>query len=209
MKPVKRVQRSFSPATWWSEQQTEQWRLRPALSSAIRAKRRCKGTSGQWLMGALAWSRKPAGRIIAVTDEPFSGGEQFARAVAARLGWQYVDSSRLIENAVARGGNRKSLEAALNGSPWRPRQRRTHVLLLQAALARTIKNGNVVCYGIAADLLNLEASQVRRIAILAPYRSRRGAVEEHKKLHGAEARIPWSRACDMPEQVHSRSGRHR
>ena len=211
MKPVNRAQLSFSPAAWWSEQQTEQWRLRPALNRAIRAKLRCKGMPGQWLMGALASSRRPAGRIIAVTDEPFSGGEQFARTVAARLGWQYVDSSRLIENAAARGGNRRLLEAAVNGSRWPVDQWRSHVLLLQAALARTIKGGSVVCYGIAADLLNLEASQVRRIAILAPYRFRRGAVEEHKKLYGGEART-FLNECDRArlrlrmQLLHSKAG---
>ena len=195
MKPVKRIPSSFSSAAWWSEQAIEQWRARLALSRAIRA-HQCKSTPNQWLVGALACRRKPqAARIIAVTDEPFSGGEQFARAIAARLGWRFVDSSRLVETAVRCGGNQKCLEAALNGSRWRAGQRRTQVLLLQAALARTIKDGNVVCYGTAADLLNLEPGQVRRIVILAPDRSRREAVGKHKELHGAEARI-FLNECD-------------
>lgn len=210
MKPVKRIPSSFSSTAWWSEQAIEQWRARLALSRAITA-HQCKRPPNQWLVGALACRRKQAGRIIAVTDEPFSGGEQFARAIAARLGWQYVDSSRLIETAVCCGGNKKCLEAALNGSRWRARQRRTQVLLLQAALARTIKDGNVVCYGTAADLLNLEPGQVRRIVILAPDRSRREAVVQHNELHGAEARI-FLNECDRARRhwrmqlLHSKAG---
>ena len=195
MKAAKRIQSSFFPAAWWNEREIEKWRDRPALDRAIRAKRRCKVTPDQRPMGALAGGRKPAGRIIAVSDEPFNRGEEFARAVAARLGWQYLDSARLIEHAVARGGNRRSLEKAIKGSRWRAGQQLTQVLLLQAALAENIKNGNAICYGIAADLLSLETSQVRRIVIVAPYCHRRQAVEEHKGLFGAEARI-FLNDCD-------------
>ena len=131
----------------------------------------------------------PPVRIVAVSAEPFCGGEEFARSLAAELGWQYVDSAVLIGRAVARGGNRMQLLAALEGHRLRERKRRAQILLLQATLGQLIEEENAVCYGIAADLLNLEAGEVRRIAVFAPYRCRRAAVEEDLKLYGAEARV--------------------
>ena len=127
-------------------------------------------------------------RIVAVSAEPFCGGEEFARSLAARLGWQCVDSAVLIGRAVARGGNRMQLLAALEGVHLRERERRAQILLLQATLGQLIEKGNVVCYGIAADLLNLQAGEVQRITVAVPYRCRRASVEKHMNLYGAEAR---------------------
>lgn len=195
---VKRVpSSSFFPAAWWNERQIEQWKARPVLSRAIRARRRC--IVDKRLTSSFVRSERRAVRIVAISEEPFTGGEGFARALAARLGWRYVDSILLIEHVVARGGDRARLTAALELFSSRSRQCQAQILVLQSALAETVRAGNVVCYGIAADLLNLEANQVRRIAIVAPYRSRRQAVEERKKLYGAEARI-FLNECDRAQR---------
>jgi len=81
------------------------------------------------------------------------------------------------------------LLAALEGCRLHEREQRAQIMLLQATLGELIKDGRVVCHGIAADLLNLMAGEVRRIAIVAPYRCRRAAVEGDLKLYGAEARV--------------------
>ncbi len=189
MKPAKHVQSSFFPANWWNEQEMEKWRARPAIRRAARAKRRCIGVTGKEEVGNSLVRREPPVRIVAVSAEPFCGGEEFARSLAARLGWQCIDSAVLIGRAVARGGNRMQLQAALEGRRLRERERRAQILLLQAALGELIKDGRVVCHGIAADLLDLEAGEVRRIAVVTPYQHRRAAVEEDLKLHGAEAKV--------------------
>ncbi|MFP5207760.1 MAG: cytidylate kinase family protein [Acidobacteriota bacterium] len=189
MKPAKHIQSSFFPANWWNEREMEQWRARPAMARAARAKRRCIGTTPKERAGNSLDRREQPVRIVAVSAEPFCGGEEFARSLAARLGWQYVDAAVLIERAVAHGGNRMQLQAALEGRRLHERERRAQILLLQATLGELIKDGWVVCHGIAADLLNLVAGEVRRIAVVAPYRCRRAAVEENSMLYGAEARV--------------------
>ena len=189
MKPAKHVQSSFFPANWWNEREMEQWRARPVLGRAARAKRRCIGVTGKEAEAGLVARRRRPVRIVAVSAEPFCGGEAFARSLAARLGWQCIDSAVLIGRAVACGGNRMQLLAALEGRRLRERERRTQILLLQATLGELIERGNVICYGNAADLLNLEAGEVRRIAVAAAYQHRRAAVEEDLKLHGAAARV--------------------
>ncbi len=189
MKPAKHIQSSFFPANWWNEREMEQWRARPAMARAARAKRRCIGTTPKEEAGNSLDRREQPVRIVAVSAEPLCGGEEFARSLAARLGWQCVDSAVLIERAVARGGDRMQLLAALEGRRLHERERRAEILLLQATLGELIKDGPVVCHGVAADLLNLVAGEVRRIAVVAPYRCRRAALEEDLKLYGAEARV--------------------
>ena len=189
MKPAKNIQSSFFPANWWNEREMEQWRARPAIGRAARAKRRCIGTTPKEEAGNSLDRREQPVRIVAVSAEPFCGGEEFARSLAARLGWQCVDSTVLIGRAVARGGNRMQVLAALEGRRLHESERRAQILLLQATLGELIREGRVVCHGIAADLLNLEAGEVRRITVVAPYRCRRASVEKHMNLYGAEARV--------------------
>lgn len=195
MKPAKCVGTPFFPAAWWNERQMEQWKARSVLAHAIRINTQVRSNPDSRLAGSLAWSGRQKVRIVAISEEPFGGGEKFARALAARLGWQFVDSVMLIERAVARGCDRSRLMAALKGSRSHWSQQQVQILLLQAVLAEMIKGGNVVCYGIAADLLNLRAREVRRIAIVTAYHDRRAAVEERMKLYGAEARI-FLNECD-------------
>jgi cytidylate kinase len=147
------------------------------------------------VVGGMIATRSQPVRIIAVSEDPYSGGEEFARALAAKLGWQCVDSTMLIGRAVARGGDRTQLMAAIKGLRVRKRGLQAQILLLQAALAEFVGNGNVVCYGMAADLLNLEAEEIRRITVAAPYRCRRAAVEEQMNLHGVGARA-FVNECD-------------
>ena len=110
MKPAKHIQSSFFPANWWNEREMEQWRARPAMARAARAKRRCIGTTPKEEAGNSLDRREQPVRIVAVSAEPLCGGEEFARSLAARLGWQCVDSAVLIGRAVARGGNRMQLD---------------------------------------------------------------------------------------------------
>ena len=129
--------------------------------------------------------------IIAVSEEAFSGGQEFAKTLAERLGLRYVDSAILVERAAAWGGDREKLRAAIESSPTFldrfTRHRQIQVLLLQAALAEDIRDGNAVCYGIAADLLSLKTRQILRIGVQASHRFRRLEVQERLKFDGAEA----------------------
>jgi len=54
-------------------------------------------------------------------------------------------------------------------------------------VAEDVRDGNAVCYGIAADLLSLERKQVLRIGLQVSHRFRRLQAQEHLKLNDAEA----------------------
>ncbi len=129
--------------------------------------------------------------IIAVSEEAFSGGQELAKTLAEMLGLRYVDSVILLERAAACGGDRQKLRAALESAPtFRDRftrHRQNQLLLLQAALAEEIRDGNAVCFGIAADLLRLESTQVLRIGLHASRGFRRSQVQERMGLRGAQA----------------------
>lgn len=129
--------------------------------------------------------------IIAVSEEIFSGGREFAETLAQKLGLRYVDSTILIERAAAWGGDRKALRAAFESAPTFfdrfTRQRQIQIVLLRAALAEDIRDGNAVCYGIAADLLSLDTRQILRVGLQASHRFRRLQVQERLKFDGAEA----------------------
>lgn len=129
--------------------------------------------------------------IIAVSEEVFSGGREFAKGLAKRLGIRYVDSAVLVERAAAWGGQPKRLRAAFEHAPTfldrfiRGRERQ--VSLLQAALAEDIRDGNAVCYGVAADLLNVDCKQILRIRVQASHGLRRLRVEELLRFTRVEA----------------------
>jgi len=145
---------------------------------------------------------KRATHIIAVSEEAFCGGEEFAKALAERLGLQFVGSAVLVERAAAKGGNPEELRAALKSVPTVldrfTRRRLNQVLLLQAALAESIRGGNALCYGVAADLLPVE--QVLRIFVQASPRFRRLQVQESRGFQGAKAER-YLNACDRKRRA--------
>ena len=197
MAPRKQLHSSFLPATWWNDQQISQWKARPLLHREIRAKAKRRGDWTKMMQIESGASGKRTAHVIAVTDEAFCGGEEFAKALAERLGLRYVDSAVLLEWAAAKGGDPEELRAALKSAPnvldRFTRRRLNQVLLLQAALAESVREGNAVCYGVAADLLAVE--QVLRIFVQASHRFRRLQVQESLGLQRAKAER-YLNACD-------------
>jgi cytidylate kinase len=128
--------------------------------------------------------------IIAVCEEAFSGGQEFAKTIAERLGLRYVDSVILLERAAAWGGDREKLRAAFEKAPTFfdrfTRHRQIQVVQLRAALGEDIRDGNAVCYGIATDLLSLDTRQILRVGIQASHTFRRLLVQQRLKFDSAE-----------------------
>ena len=131
--------------------------------------------------------------VIAVCEEAFSGGQEFAKTLAERLGLRYVDSVILLVRAAAWGGDRRKLRAAFASAPTFldrfTRHRQIQVVQLRAALAEDVRDGNAVCYGIAADLLSLDTRQILRVGIQASHASRRLQVQQRLKFESTEAHI--------------------
>ena len=141
--------------------------------------------------------------IIAVSEEAFSGGQEFAQTLAEDLGCRYVDSTILVERAAAWGGDQKRLRATFDNAPGFLdrflRDPEIQVLLLQAAVAEDIREGDVVCYGSAADLLSLDARQILRVRVDASRRFRNLRVQERLKLTREEAEKHLNK-CDRNQR---------
>jgi cytidylate kinase len=141
--------------------------------------------------------------IIAVSEEIFSGGQEFAETLAERMGFRYVDSAILVERAAAWGGDQERLRSVFENAPGFferfLREPEIQILLLQAALAEDIREGDVVCYGIAADLLNLEARQILRVHVEASRGVRQLELRRRLKLRVEEAEKHLNK-CDRNER---------
>jgi Cytidylate kinase-like family len=140
------------------------------------------------LASALGAKKMP---IIAVSEERFSGGREFAETLAKRLSLRFVDSTILIERAAAWGADPGKLQAALDCPPnfldRFTRHRQIQVRLLQAALAEDVRDGNAVCYDLAADLLGGEIEPVLHVGFQASHRFRCLQAQEHLMLQGTKA----------------------
>ncbi len=203
MASMKQLHSSFLPATWWNDRQMSQWRARPLLHSEIRLKAKCREGWTKMTQMERGVSGKRATCIIAVSEEAFCGGREFARLLAKRLGLRYVDAAVLVERAAAWGGEREKLRAAIDSVPTLldrfTRRRQILTVLLRAALAEETRDGNVVCFGLAAHLLCLPSTPILRIGLHASRRFRQLQVQELLNLYGAEARC-YLNECDRSQR---------
>jgi cytidylate kinase len=140
--------------------------------------------------------------IIAISGDDFSGVETLAAGLSERLGFRRVDNASLVERASTWAGDR-----GLRGAPFESfpevMEQRTHngreqLCVLRAMVAEEVRHGNVVCQDAACDLLMLQAANVVRIRVEAPYASRLRAVEEawgvppgeaHRRLEECDCRM--------------------
>lgn len=146
--------------------------------------------------------------IITVVDEDFFSGRDFAEALAQRLGLRLVDAEALVERAAAWGGDPKELRRAVErGSHFLDRfigSKDLQITQLRGALSEDVREGRVVCYGVAAELLNLTAKQILRVRIRASHESRLLSMRQRLGLKTAEAR----RRLDQRERQRGRWRKH-
>lgn len=128
--------------------------------------------------------------VIVVSDNAFSGGDSFAKALADRLGYRLIDAGAVIERAAACGPSHQELNEALRRPPraWDRflRKRRRNLIVLQSALAEELGRGGAVCYSNLGDLL-LGLDDCLRIRIEAPPEFRIETVCDRLKLSRDEA----------------------
>ena len=130
--------------------------------------------------------------IITVVDDDYLSGKEFAKTVASKLGFQFVDGMILVDRAAAWGGDRERLSRACE-QPLRFLEhffgsKEFHILQLRAALAKDVEGGNVVCFGAAADLLNLRSSEILRVRVKSSFESRRRVTQDQTHLTSEEAK---------------------
>ncbi len=144
--------------------------------------------------------------IVSVLDDDYVTGRELAEEIASsRIGYRFVDAETLVERAAAWGSDREKLHRACAHAPRcfhdrLVRSKDVQVLQLRAAIAQAIQEGNAVCYGIAADLLNVVAAHIVRVRVKASYTSRLLLVQQRKGCDAAEGK----RYLDTCERSRSR-----
>lgn len=123
--------------------------------------------------------------IIAVYESGFCDGQEYAEKLAERLSLRYVNAESLIARATSWGGDRLNLWAAYENAPGIfdrfSRNRLAQILLLQAALAEEVRYGNAVCFGLAAELLTVDAGLILRIRLEASLGAQQHRVHDRLK----------------------------
>lgn len=123
--------------------------------------------------------------IITISRGTFSGGQKLAECVAEKLGYTCLSRQVLVNAANNYGVPLDKLSDALEEPPgfWdRFTKERAHFLAyIRAALAKEVKDNDVVYHGLAGHLLLEGLCSVLKIRVIANMEFRiKGAMERHE-----------------------------
>ncbi len=129
--------------------------------------------------------------IIGILDDCFSNGEALAERIAELFGYRSVEDQVVIGRAAALGFSHQELRDILESFSTLfgdfTHERRTLLAAIQAALAREVQGGNLVCRANLAYLLPAGLHDVLRVRIMAPRHVRVQAAQDRLRLSRSEA----------------------
>jgi cytidylate kinase len=127
--------------------------------------------------------------IITISRGTFSGGRQLATCLAANLGYRIISREVLVEAAQRYGVREEDLARGIEQPPsfWdRFRiDRQLYMAAISAALARAVRDGDVVYHGNAGHLLLSGIEFAMRVRVIAPMEFR---IKEAIAAHGFDRR---------------------
>lgn len=133
--------------------------------------------------------------VVAILNNCFTSGEAVAKRLASQLGYRLAEDDVIVEVAAALvgpgGPGHRELWDALE-EPFTIFDRLTYkryacLAAIQAAIAREVRGGNVICYGKTAYLLTPPDFQVVRVRITAPLEFRIKSAQARLYLSAPEA----------------------
>lgn len=130
--------------------------------------------------------------IITISRGTFSGGQNLAECIAAKLGYSCISRQVLVNAASKYGVPLQKLSDALEEPPGflqRLTKERAHYLTyIRAALAREVKDNNVVYHGLAGHLLLGQLPALLKVRVIAGMEFRiKHALERHNFKKEEEA----------------------
>jgi cytidylate kinase len=129
--------------------------------------------------------------IITISRGTFSGGEELAKLLGERLGYEVVSREVLAEAAVKYGVSESKLAEAMRKAPglWDRflYDRRRYLAFVQCALCDLASHDRIVYHGHAGHLLLTGVRHVLRVRLIAPLEYRLRQVERRQGIGRAEA----------------------
>ena len=138
--------------------------------------------------------------IVTISRGSMSGGEAFAKCLAANLGYPVLGREVLVEAAARLGVPEEVLREKIQTSAGLfeklTADRHIYLVALQSALADQCVSGNLIYHGNAGHFLLKDVPNVLRVRLIAPMAMRVRAVMEQQGL-SAEAAEEYIRYVDQ------------
>jgi cytidylate kinase len=145
--------------------------------------------------------------IVAISRGTFSGGEDLAKRLAERLGYECISREMLLQEAWGYGLPAEELTAATDKAPWLWErllgERAAYLTFVRAALCEHARKGNLVYHGHLGHLLLPGISHVIGVRLIADMEFRIKSVVQTQNLTRPEAiayierrdkeRLQWTR----------------
>ncbi|MCL4539278.1 MAG: cytidylate kinase family protein [Bacteroidetes bacterium] len=131
--------------------------------------------------------------IITISRGTFSGGQQLAECLAAKLGYESLSREILVEAAEKYGISENELTNAIKAKPAIVERlslnidRVRYLSFIQATLCEHVKNDNVVYYGHAGHLLLKDVCRVIKVKVIATMEQRLAFAMDRNKLSREDA----------------------
>jgi len=138
--------------------------------------------------------------IITISRGTFSGGQALAQCVAEKLGYSCISRQVLVNAASKYGVPLEKLSSALVEPPsfWErfSQERARFLSYIQAALAKEVKNNNIVYHGLAGHLLLEGLPVILKVRVIANMDFRILGAMEHKKFTKTQEAIDYIKKMD-------------
>jgi len=127
--------------------------------------------------------------VITISRGTFSGGKALAECLSRRLGYRCIDRDAIVKLATARGVSEQELHSAFERPPKAAgldHKKYIYLALIQAALAKEVRNGQAIYHGLLGHLLLKGGIGVLRVRVIAPMEFRIRMAQERLQLGRSE-----------------------
>lgn len=129
--------------------------------------------------------------VITIFSGLYCNGDQVAKKVALRLGYECIGEEFLEEASEVYNVPRDKLMSAMHGPPSVfnrfTHEKERNVAYIKAALAERVKKNNIVYHGLAGHLLPKEITHILRAYIIADYDYRVAMAMDSEEISEREA----------------------
>jgi len=141
--------------------------------------------------------------VITISRGTFSGGKALAECLSRRLGYRCIDRDAIVKLATARGVSEQELHSAFERPPKAAgldHKKYIYLALIQAALAKEVRNGQAIYHGLLGHLLLKGGIGVLRVRVIAPMEFRIRMAQQRLQL-GHDEVIAYIEKMDQDRRL--------